>query len=50
MGLLDIITYYSIPNNEKVKIYKNIYIYIGNDIKIILPNGSYEIKDINNYI
>lgn len=47
IGFLDLMTYNSIPNiEEKV----NNVLYIGNDKKISLPTGSYEITDINEYI
>lgn len=47
MGLLDLMTYNSIPNIEEGV---NSDIYFGNDIKLTIPTGSYEIEDINNYI
>lgn len=47
MGFLDLMTYNSIPNIEENV---NSDIHIGENIKITLPTGSYEIEDINNYI
>lgn len=47
MGFLDLMSYNSIPNVEESL---NNALYIGNDIKIDLPTGSYEISDINTYI
>lgn len=47
MGLLDLMTYNSIPNIEENV---NSDIYIGDKLKISLPTGSYEIEDIKNYI
>lgn len=47
MGFLDLMTYNSIPNVEE-EINNNLY--IGKDIQISLPTGSYEINDINTYI
>lgn len=47
MGFMDLMTYHSIPNIEEGK---NSDVYFGDDIKLTLPTGSYEIEDINNYI
>lgn len=47
MGLLDLMTYNSIPNIEEGV---NNDIYFGNNKKISIPTGSYEIEDVNNYI
>lgn len=47
MGLLDLMTYNSIPNIEE-NINNNIY--FSNGVEVSLPTGSYEIEDINNFI
>lgn len=47
MGFLDLMTYNSIPNVEEGI---NDTLFFGNDGKIALPTGSYEISDINEYI
>lgn len=46
LGLIDFMTYNSIPNIEEGV--NNIF-YFGEE-KIVLPTGSYEIEDINEYI
>lgn len=47
MGLLDLMTYNSIPNVEEGV---NSNIHFGNNVSIVVPTGSYEIEDINNFI
>lgn len=47
MGFVDLMTYNSIPNVEENV---NNILYFGTDKQIVLPTGSYEISDINNYI
>lgn len=47
MGLLDLMTYNSIPNIEENV---NNKIYFSGGITISLPTGSYELEDICNYI
>lgn len=47
MGFLDLMTYNSIPNVEEDI---NNKLYIGKDLKVDVPTGSYEINDLNNFI
>lgn len=47
LGLIDFMTYHSIPNIEEGI---NNVLYYGTDKKIVLPTGSYEISDIATFI
>lgn len=47
LGLIDFMTYNSIPNIEEGV---NNVLYFGNNEKIELPTGSYEVSDISTYI
>lgn len=46
LGLIDFMTYNSIPNIEGV----NNVLYFGNNEKIELPTGSVEVSDISTYV